>query len=249
MHTRPPFDRARDQSGFCNVCGRDSRFIYNRWVLPERMAEDIGQESVREAYRWRESMWCSHCGASTRERGFWSVLLNHFAPAAGSAADLVNEPAFRALRIAEINRLNAGHRYLVGLDNLTYAEYPDEDIQALSYADGTFDLVLTSDTLEHVPDYELALRETLRVLRPGGSHVLTVPLRPDLAATRNRSDMEAVFHGVAPGPWALIRRPADDMKCLHDFAMDFDSKLEAAGFNVEVHGTGIELVFCARRPT
>ena len=46
-----------------------------------------------------------------------------------------------------------------------------------------FDLVLTSETLEHVPDPRLALRETLRVLRPGGRHVFTVPLE---SAARRR---------------------------------------------------------------
>jgi SAM-dependent methyltransferase len=248
MHTRPPFDRFRDRKGICNVCGQRSRFLYNRWALPSGMAKDIEQEQVREAYRSRESMWCSHCGASTRERGYWSVLIDHFAATARSASSLVKEPAFRALQVAEINRQNAGHVFLAELPGLTYSEFPEEDIQALSFADGTFDLVLTSETLEHVPDFRKSLRETLRVLRPGGRHVLTVPLRPDLAVSRSREGLEAVFHGVPPGPWSLVRRPGEDMRCLHDFALDFQSEITAAGFDLEVHGTGIEIVFCARRP-
>jgi SAM-dependent methyltransferase len=212
------------------------------------MAADIRQESVREAYRWRESMWCSNCGASTRERGYWSVLIGHFGTTAKSAADLVREENFQHLRIAEINRLNAGHVFMEGLQGLTYAEYPDEDIHALSYSNASFDLVLTSDTLEHVPDFRAGLKETWRVLRPGGRHVLTVPLRPDLLVTRSRDGMEPVYHGVAPGPWKWIRRPTEDMRCLHDFAFDFESELRDAGFEVEVHGDGVESVFCAVKP-
>jgi len=38
----------------------------------------------------------------------------------------------------------------------------NEDICRLTYADASFDLVLSSDTLEHVPDFRAALRETRR---------------------------------------------------------------------------------------
>ena len=42
------------------------------------------------------------------------------------------------------------------------------DAEALPFADGEFDLVLGHAVLHHIPDVELALRECLRVLRPGG---------------------------------------------------------------------------------
>lgn len=53
------------------------------------------------------------------------------------------------------------------------------DLQDQPFADGTFDLVLTQDVLEHVPDAFAALREVQRTLRPGGLHVFTVPRRID----------------------------------------------------------------------
>ena len=40
---------------------------------------------------------------------------------------------------------------------------------------GAYDLVLCVETLEHVPDPQVALRELLRLCRPGGKMVLTVP--------------------------------------------------------------------------
>ncbi len=50
------------------------------------------------------------------------------------------------------------------------------DATALPFPDGSFDAVLCSETLEHVPDDRGAVAEIHRVLRPGGLLFLTVPI-------------------------------------------------------------------------
>ncbi len=45
------------------------------------------------------------------------------------------------------------------------------DAEALPFADGEFDLVIGHAVLHHIPDLDLAFREILRVLRPGGRFV------------------------------------------------------------------------------
>jgi ubiquinone/menaquinone biosynthesis C-methylase UbiE len=50
------------------------------------------------------------------------------------------------------------------------------DITAIPVADGTFDAVVCTEVLEHVPNPLAALRELVRVTAPGGRLLLTAPL-------------------------------------------------------------------------
>ena len=45
------------------------------------------------------------------------------------------------------------------------------DAESIPYADDTFDLVVGHAVLHHIPDLDLAMREVLRVLKPGGRFV------------------------------------------------------------------------------
>ncbi len=51
--------------------------------------------------------------------------------------------------------------------------------QALPFPGAAFDLVMAMDIIEHVDDDEPVFRELARVLRPGGTLVLSSPLHPD----------------------------------------------------------------------
>jgi ubiquinone/menaquinone biosynthesis C-methylase UbiE len=60
------------------------------------------------------------------------------------------------------------------------------DAESLPFADGEFDLVIGHAVLHHIPDLDLAFREILRVLRPGGRFVFCgePTQRGDLVARR-----------------------------------------------------------------
>lgn len=55
------------------------------------------------------------------------------------------------------------------------ASVHEAGVEELPFEDGSFDLIASTDVLEHVPDEGGALRELRRVAAPGGVLLLTVP--------------------------------------------------------------------------
>jgi SAM-dependent methyltransferase len=127
-----------------------------------------------------------------------------------------------------------------------------EDLTQLTYPDASFDLVLTSETLEHVPDLDAALREIHRVLVPGGRHVFTIPLMPGVPKTYRRAILRidgAIEHFAVP-----ISHPGGDSGALvfTEFGADIPDILKNAGFDCElmfgpISEQDVALVFVCRK--
>ncbi len=49
------------------------------------------------------------------------------------------------------------------------------DVNNLPFKNNSFDLVICSEVLEHIPDHETAVFEIMRVLKPGSNFVVSVP--------------------------------------------------------------------------
>lgn len=88
-----------------------------------------------------------------------------------------------------LDRFEGWERYGVdiSLDYLTESKKKGIEVcrcmvEDLPYQDGFFDLIVSTDVLEHVLDLHAAIRRILAVLKPGGTLVVRVPYREDLAS-------------------------------------------------------------------
>jgi SAM-dependent methyltransferase len=257
---------------FCDVCGRFRPMLYRRRVIPRRLEELWGlSPRLALALARKESLDCSGCGAKLRARRMAKVLLHIYqvgsppAPAS-SLARWAEYPQAQALRVAEINRIEGLHDHLSRLPGFQSSDYQpgslhgtithgirSEDLTQLTYPESSLDLVLTSETLEHVPDLHAALKEIHRVLVPGGLHVCTVPLLPGTAKTypRIRVCPDGSLDYCAP----LICHPGGDVgyPVFTELGEDFPDILRQAGFEVTVHfgpprEDDLAQVYVCRRP-
>src|SRR5262245_49046416 len=256
----------------CVVCGRFRPMLYRRRVIPRRLEELWGlSPTLAEALARKESCDCAHCGAKLRCRRIAQVLLRLYpvgnppAPAR-SLADWVERPESQALRVAEINRIDGLHDQLPRLPHFAGSDYQpgampgsirdgvrSEDLTRLTYPDACFDLVLTSETLEHVPDLDAALHEVRRVLAPGGRHIFTVPMLPGTEQTYPRAIVrpDGTIEDVAP----RIAHPGGDWgyPVFTEFGADLPDLLRRAGFEVDVlfgptHEDNLAQVYVTRKP-
>ncbi len=77
------------------------------------------------------------------------------------------------------------------------------DALHLPFPDGTFDRVICSEVLEHIPDDVAAMRELARVLRGGGTMAITVPRFGPEVVNWALSD---AYHNVPGGHIRIYRR-------------------------------------------
>lgn len=95
----------------------------------------------------------------------------------------------------------------------------------IPYPDATFDAVIVNHVMEHIPDDAKAMRECLRVLKPGGWAVMQVPIGAKLENTIEDPSVE--------DPRERERRFGQDDHIRIYTRPDYVARLERAGFQVE----------------
>jgi SAM-dependent methyltransferase len=185
---------ATDDAVQCNVC---------RWSGARFVGPDHSEAAV-----------CPACGAIGRDRFLHWCLRS-------------SVPLHSGLRIIETSpRLGAAYRDAMAtwffyrtsdFDGRAHRGNLRLDLQAIDLPDDCVDVMLSAHVLEHVPDTDAALRELRRIVAPGGSLVLQVPLLQGATAPPT----EPEFHG-------------DNTPVFWRFGFDLTQRLRDHGFDASL---------------
>ena len=158
---------------------------------------------------------CPRCRSHPRHRAIALLLargdlpgrrLLHFAP------EPLFDPVFE--RLSKIERVTAD----------LYAPADRRlDITQMDLSDGSFDLILCSHVLEHVPDDRAAMAELRRVLGDGGLALVLTPYRADRPTYEDPAVTSPLDRMVAFGQQDHVRI----------YGTDLAGRLRGAGFEVE----------------
>jgi SAM-dependent methyltransferase len=188
----------------CPVCGRRSR----RFRAFGRAA--------------REGAQCIHCGALERHRLLWLFLERR--------TDLLAAGPRRLLHVAPERCLEVRLRRALGEGYLTADLVDPEamlrmDVTDIRFPDGSFDAILCSHVLEHVPDDRRAMRELHRVLRRGGFAIFMVPV-----------GRERTFEDPSIADPEARRAAFGQEDHVRVYGCDVAERLSGAGFRVTIAG-------------
>lgn len=207
--------------GNCNICCRRTLFLCD-------VAED----------RWIRR--CCRCRSTPKYRAIVNVIesetgqkLSHLVRTRKIYELSTTSPIFRRLR-GNSNYEASGY-----FSDLPFGEkitpfYWNQDLQCLTFPSESFDVVISSETMEHVRRPWQGFSEVHRVLKPGGFYVFTVPYRSN-RLTQSRVDtgdgkdiflLRKIYH---QDPYRQ-----QDSLVYTDFGSDLPDLLRPLGFETKV---------------
>ena len=265
------YDGQQYVSGQCNVCGNPSRFFY------------------QDAALWRESLNCEHCRTTSRYRSITRGILRAISELTGDEASSLatlprtskkklyvydTQPPFYwrscAYPLADLLKATgwieaelSQYKPNKPMGKVLAKGVTNQNLECLTFADESLDIVITSDVMEHVRLDDRAHREIHRVLKPGGIYMFTVPHDRSLEQTMIRVQvndpddakkdvhlLEPEYHGDTNS------QDSRGVLSYRVYGRDLESYLARLGFEVEyfredIADRGIlntELYYCRKKP-
>jgi len=121
------------------------------------------------------------------------------------------------------------------LPNLLFAQ---ASCDALPYPDGSFDLVVSFEVIEHLKDYRGFLREARRVLAPGGQFIVSTPNRLYYTESRGAEGMNPFhFH-----EFEFEELRSELAEVFPHVAMFVENHVAGVGFQPEAPDTSVEVL-------
>lgn len=228
----------------CNLCGHRGTMLYE---MP-----DLELFAHHRIEVLRETLRCAECHSKMRDRTIAFGLLMVLNRRLGTAAETLDELApllpgdLRILDTDANSRFGKNLRRGPGYVSSLYL--PDResgatlengavnvDLEQMPFADDSFDIIITSEVMEHVRYVDEAHREIARCLRPGGTYLFTVPYDARLSDTLRLIDPVTDEH--------LVDRPhihgdpqlrSEGIKSYRVFGRDIVDDLREAGLEASL---------------
>lgn len=213
----------------CGICGGVSFIrhpilwegLINEWQISPAEADYVDRQ---------QGETCNSCGANLRSIALANAL-RAFLGTNALLREIATSPLGKSFSILEINEAGSLTPILKNFGRYVFGAYPEVDMHAIPYESNVFDVVIHSDTLEHVTNPIHALTECRRVLKPGGALCFTVPVIVE-RLSRNRHGLPKSHHGNS-------ETMSDDLVVQTEFGADAWCYIMESGFtDVSIHSVG-----------
>ncbi len=212
-----------DFHAYCSACER---------VMPLRIDLQWG-DGIKP--NWRERLQCT-CGLNNRVRAAFGLFRETIARKSTPRVYATEQVTALFERVRRLVPEAMGSEFLrdgTVCGRTNGAGIRHEDLTALTFPNESFDVVLSFDVLEHVPDYRACLRELARVLDVGGKLIASFPFNIGAAETVVRASLDAsgaITHHLPP-EYHGDPVSADGCLCFQVFGWSVLDEMRNAGFS------------------
>jgi len=236
--------------GYCNVCEKETKF---KLRLNKKKQIDF-----------RESLVCEFCKINNRKRFMLGFLKNLAKNSDSKLTVFMYEQVTKFFSLAQnIKNIN-----LIGTEFLGYDKKSgqiidnirNEDAMNLSFENNTFDVIVSNDVYEHVPNIERTLSEAYRVLKNSGKLLISIPFDQKITKTISRATLvDGKIKHLLPATYHENPIATQDGSLVfYDYGWDFFEFLKTAGF-IDVYmlgyydifyghlGNGLQFIFVAQK--
>lgn len=214
--------------GFCIPCNKKVSFLVDmKW----------GGQKQGNAWlpNWRERLECPSCNMNNRQRLMATLIKQTLENSHNKQVYFMEQitPIYKWVTesFKEYNIIGSEYLGFEYKSGTVINGIRHEDVENLSFLDEELDLIVSNDVFEHVPNPIKAFAECARVLKHGGTMLLTMPFFTDKDESVCRATvlqntlhhrLEPIYHG----------NPVSDEGSLvfTDFGWDILDEIKAAKF-------------------